>query len=153
MKKVVVGISIVLLLLIGWKVLSGFASRPTFPTLVVGDQKLHVELAQTPEQLTKGLGDRDHIGSEGMLFLLPGRQMATFWMKDMRFGLDFVWIAAGKVVDLTPNVPAELGVSDVNLHVYSPHTPVDEVLELPLGDISRRHIQIGDDATLGQASH
>lgn len=119
-------------------------SNSKYQMFQIGTQKLRVEVAKTPEELSKGLGGRDTLGSDGMLFLLPVRIIPTFWMKGMRFGLDFVWINEGKVVALTPNIPFEPGVSDAALKTYSPGLPTDTVLELLQGDIAKRGIKVGD---------
>lgn len=117
---------------------------PHIEVLRVGSSVLHVETVRTNEALMKGLGGRDVLGSDGMLFILPVRDIPHFWMKDMRFGLDFVWVDAGKVVALTPHVPPQSGLSDSQLVIYSPQIPVSYVLEIPLGDIEKRGIHIGD---------
>ncbi|SRR5258708_31386521 len=119
-----------------------------FQTVTIGSQALHVEVVRSTRELSKGLGERNTIGSDGMLFVLPVRIIPTFWMKDMRFGLDFVWIDGDRVVALTPNVPAEPGVSDISLKVYSPGVLSTHVLELPLGDIEKHQIHIGDPVQL-----
>ena len=41
-----------------------------------------------------------------MLFLMPRQGVQTFWMKEMRFPLDMVWIGADcRVTGVTHNVP------------------------------------------------
>ena len=112
--------------------------------ITVGSQELSVEIANDPSEITKGLGERDQIGSDGMLFVLSQRIIPTFWMKGMRFALDFVWIDGGRVVDLTENVPAEPGVVDAKLKRYSPDHVVTHVLELDAGEIKKREISVGD---------
>ncbi|HSW89603.1 MAG TPA: DUF192 domain-containing protein [Patescibacteria group bacterium] len=119
-------------------------TKSNLKKISIGSNSLSVEVVSTSEQLSKGLGDRDKLDSDGMLFVLPQRQMATFWMKDMLFALDFVWIDSGRVVDLTVNVPAQPGIADQFLRVYSPKSPVTHVLEMNAGEVAKRHIQVGD---------
>ena len=119
-------------------------------TLHLGTRVLHVEVARGSAALSKGLGDRDAIGSDGMLFVLPMRDIPHFWMKDMRFGLDFVWIDQGKVIAVLPNIKSAQGVPDSQLEIYTPGMPTTHVLELPMGDISKRGIHIGDSVLLGK---
>ncbi|PWU23048.1 hypothetical protein C5B42_04235 [Candidatus Cerribacteria bacterium 'Amazon FNV 2010 28 9'] len=123
-------------------------TRYTLTTITIGSLTLHVEIAKTPDAMTKGLGDRNSIGSDGMLFILPSRQVPYFWMKDMRFGLDFVWIDDGKVAALTPDAPAEPGVSDAQLKIYSPKTAMTQVLEINEGDIAKWGIKMGDQVNI-----
>lgn len=115
-----------------------------FKSLSISHTVLHVEIAQTSDQITKGLGDRNTLGSDGMLFILPRKQIPQFWMKGMRFNLDFVWIENGTIVALTPNVNAQPNIPDVQLTIYSPGILVDWVLELPEGTIQKEHFGIGD---------
>ncbi len=123
----------------------GLSSRnKKLEIIKVGSEIFHVEVARTSEQITKGLGGRDKIDSDGMLFVLPVRQIPHFWMKDMNFGLDFVWIDGSRVVAITPNVLAQSGVPESELKIYSPNVPVTYVLEIPFGEIEKRGIKVGD---------
>lgn len=144
MKRFVIAAALLVLgLSLVW-ILARGRMQPARSALTIGNQVLQVEAARTPAQLTQGLGDRDAIGSDGLLFILPQRQVPQFWMQGMRFGLDFVWIDSGKVIALTPNVPAQPGVAASELKIYSPGMMATQVLELPLGDIARRGIKVGD---------
>lgn len=110
----------------------------------IGDKTFSVELALTPEQQALGLGERDSIANNsGMLFVFKPAGQETFWMKDMRFDLDMVWIFDGKIVDISRRVPAPK--SDAlpgNLPTYSPKTEIDYVLEINAG--AADGIKIGD---------
>ena len=124
------------------------SSTPKTQLLTIGKQQLHVEIAQTNSQITLGLGERDVLGSDGMLFVMPSRSIPAFWMKGMRFDLDFVWIDGVKVVDITQNVSAQKGSPENELRVYSPQVAVTHVLELNAGEVGRRGISIGDEVFL-----
>lgn len=113
-------------------------------TIRIGTQKLSVEIARTIPQITLGLGQRDSLGSDGMLFVMPIRSTPSFWMKDMQFDLDFVWIDTNIVVDLTENVSAQRGEPDSRLRIYSPRFPVTHVLEMNSGEVKKLGIKIGD---------
>lgn len=80
-----------------------------------------------------------------MLFDLGSDRAAVFWMKGMRFALDFVWIdAARRVTQITPDVPPQPGAPDGQLVRYSPAAPVRYVLELNAGAAARLQINPGD---------
>src|SRR6185436_18462817 len=65
----------------------------------IGDNVFSVEIAETPETRAQGLGDRASIGANnGMLFLFDAPGNYGFWMKDMRFSIDIMWIKDNKVV-------------------------------------------------------
>lgn len=81
-----------------------------------------------------------------MLFIFPSGRASAFWMKGMRFPLDFVWIGAHcRVVDLTLEVPAPApGTPDGQLPVYRSSAPAAYTLEVNAGEVSRRGITVGD---------
>ncbi|MCR4277913.1 MAG: DUF192 domain-containing protein [Candidatus Berkelbacteria bacterium] len=108
----------------------------------IGDKTFSVELALTPEQQSLGLGERDSLAkNSGMLFVFKPAGQETFWMKDMRFDLDMVWIAEGKIVDISRHVPApKEGMKTENLPTYSPNSEVDYVLEINSGEADEMNI-------------
>lgn len=113
-------------------------------TITIDDQPFEVEVVNTPASVTLGLSGREAIGHDGMLFVLPQRRQATFWMKDMLFDLDIVWIDGSEVVHLTPDVPAPApNVSLNSLPKYASQVPVTHVLELPAGKAREMGITVG----------
>lgn len=106
----------------------------------IEDQHFTVEVVNTPESITQGLSGRKEIGSDGMLFVFEKSQIVQFWMKDMLFDLDLVWISDGKIVGISTNVshPAP-NTLEKELPVYVSPSEVDAVLEVPSGfsDVSR----------------
>jgi uncharacterized protein len=142
MKK---SIGIVILFLAVFFVIKMIRANPTTDkTMRIGSQTLFIEEVSTPEKITKGLGERDTLGSDGMLFVMPSRGIPAFWMKGMRFDLDFIWIDGDRVVDVTENVRLEPGIPESSLRIYSPRYPVTHVLELNAGEIKKRDIKVGD---------
>ena len=82
----------------------------------------------------------------GMLFVFARTRLAAFWMKEMRFPLDFVWVGEDcTVVDITSDVPnPPLGTADSILPTYGPAVPVAYNFEINAGEASRYEINIGD---------
>lgn len=107
---------------------------------------IKVEIADTDEKRRKGLAGRDNLGeNEGMLFIFNKTDKYPFWMKGMKFALDFVWIKGEKVVDILQNAPApQLNQQDPTLPVYSANTVIDKVLELSAGEVQKLNIKVGD---------
>ena len=117
------------------------------PLVKVGDTDFLVELALTAEQQIQGLSGREVIGpGAGMLFVYEHESRYTFWMKEMRFPIDIVWIGADcKVVDVTLEAPPpEPGQSLDQLPRYSPDTPAQYVLEINAGESAAGGINPGD---------
>lgn len=116
----------------------------------VGTTSFTVEVARTPAAIEQGLSDRDELGSDGMLFVLPSKTVPAFWMKGMRFPLDFVWIDTNVVVDITEHVLHPTSNAQYNdLPLYRPKQEVTHVLELPVGTIQQHQLKIGDTAQFG----
>jgi UDP-GlcNAc:undecaprenyl-phosphate GlcNAc-1-phosphate transferase len=100
------------------------------PTKVVVDGAVFVlEAAKTPEEQARGLSNRDSLcGNCGMLFEFSDPGLHSFWMKDMRFSLDVIWLDENnQVVAKYENLPFP------SLEPFGPPVPVVRVLELPAG--------------------
>jgi uncharacterized membrane protein (UPF0127 family) len=120
----------------------------------VGDGVFSAIVAHTPEMRATGLSGREALGpSKGMWFDLGIERSARFWMKDMRFPIDIVWVDADLVVvSVTLNaLSPDAGTADADLTLYSPDGDalVHYVLEIGAGEAERQGIKIG--ATVGVA--
>lgn len=75
-------------------------------TILVGEKTLRAEIANEPEAQVVGLSGRDCIPEEvGMLFSFQEQGRYPFWMKDMLFPIDIVWMDSDRqVVTVTQNV-------------------------------------------------
>ena len=78
-------------------------------TVQIGDAVLFVEIRDTPEGRVKGLSGRTKLPSDrGMLFVHEEPGMHGYWMKDMRFPVDILWIDEDlRVVETARNVSPE----------------------------------------------
>lgn len=109
----------------------------------VGMQIIDAELAETAESQARGLSGRRRLPEgHGMLFVYPRPGRYGFWMPDMHFDLDLVWIRDGRIVDLTPDVPHDPPGDE--LPVYRPSEPADQILEVPAGTAARHGWRPGD---------
>jgi uncharacterized membrane protein (UPF0127 family) len=116
--------------------------------LQIGSQTLNVEIADTPAKQQQGLSGKKFMDDDqGMLFDFGSVQSPAFWMKDMSFNLDFVWIANGKVVGITPDVSHPNSPADP-LPTYNPPLPVNQVLEVNAGWGKKNNIKTGDEVRL-----
>jgi uncharacterized protein len=127
-------------------------STPTPTTVTVGDASFAVELAVTPQQQAQGLSGRPSLApGTGMLFILGSEGQPSFWMKDMRFPLDIVWISAEYVVvDITEAVsPPDPGQTTSDLPKYMPAEPAQYVLEINAGEAESADIRVGEMVEFG----
>jgi len=121
---------------------------PTLKTLSIDGRKLFVELADTDAKRARGLSGRDKLAqNEGMLFIFPTLGFYRFWMKEMKFPLDFVWINDDKIVDLTENVSPPKTPNEI-LSTFTAKNPFNKVLEINAGVVKSLDIKIGDQILL-----
>jgi len=119
-------------------------------SITVAGLAIDAEVARTSDERGLGLGFRDELGhGAGMLFVYEEEGRHSFWMRGMRFPLDFIWIDAERtVVDLTLDVPApEPGTADADLESIVPVAPVQYVLEVNAGVVREGSVSIGDAVT------
>jgi uncharacterized membrane protein (UPF0127 family) len=124
-------------------------ATPADPEMIIGQTRVRVEIADTPEKQIQGLSGRLGLSKDtGMLFEFAAPGQPAFWMKGMNFPLDFIWIANGRVVEITPDVPHEPGVAEADLQRYIPVRTVDSLLEISGGWAALNGVKVGDDARL-----
>lgn len=138
-----------------WYFAAGFARacNPPLPrqTITIGATggvatTFDVEMATTMVEQSCGLSGRTGLGdNEGMLFVFGTPNTQTFWMKDMQFALDMIWISDNKVVGMTQNIPPPApGTPLWRLNLYGSPPFVDKVLEVNAGAAAKDNIQVGD---------
>ncbi len=120
-----------------------YLKYPLTSSVTIRNQKIFVEMAVTESEKRNGLSSRKNLPhNQGMLFLMGEPAYHGFWMKDMKFPLDFIWIRDKAVVDITENVPHPVdGNPPANI---KPRDPADKVLEVNAGIIKQLEIQVGD---------
>ena len=148
-------IFIILVGLLTQKVQNGELSFPTKNSAETSSKSevkingitIPVEVAKTDVQRRNGLSNRDSLPEgEGMFFEFTQKDVKPpFWMKDMRFAIDILWINDNKIVQIDKNVqPPETGTTDDKLILYIPNQPIDYVLEVAAGFSDENNIKIGD---------
>ncbi|MFA6569813.1 MAG: DUF192 domain-containing protein [Bacteroidota bacterium] len=143
-KPVIIGVVIICLIAGFFLLKSKMNTNQNQSSILIGKTKILAEVADTENLRIQGLSGRDKLPeSTGMLFVFDKPGMYSFWMKDMKFSLDFIWISNNQVVDLTEDVPYPKHPNE-SLPIYQPKTPVDHVLEVTAGFIKKEGIQIGD---------
>ena len=106
-----------------------------------------MEVVDTPDSRAQGLSGRESLpGGAGMLFVFEEEGSYAFWMKEMKFPLDMVWIDAScRVVDITRDVPApQPGQTLADLNTYGPESPAMYVLEINAGASDAAGLKTGD---------
>ena len=118
-------------------------------TVTVSGQTLNVQIAESQEARQHGLSGTTSLAeNDGMIFIFPSPNIYGFWMKDMNFPLDFIWIANGQVMEITSDVQTQPGVPDSQLQNYYPHEPIDSMIEVNAGWAKKNLLDVGDSAVL-----
>ena len=122
------------------------------PTVTISGVAFTVDVADTPEKRFEGLSGRPVLEEgTGMLFIFQEERKHTFWMKDMRFPLDMVWINAScAVANITTDVPSPPPDPDDSvLPTYSPSAPATYNLEINAGVAAASDLKTSDTVTFG----
>ena len=95
-------------------------------------KEIPVEVADTLKKRSLGLGKRTSLKKGwGMLFVFEKRKHHRFWMKDMRFALDIIWLDNHRIVHIIPN--AKPANSTDKPEVITSPVPTNFVLEIAAG--------------------
>lgn len=123
----------------------GEAVIPDQTTAVVriAATEIAVEIATSSAAVQKGLSGRSSLGADrGMLFIFSRPDIYRFWMPDMHFPIDIIWMNDDKVIDTDEDVSPKF--DPLHPHFYTPAHPVQYVLEVNAGFMKRNNIHIGD---------
>ncbi|MCR4314196.1 MAG: DUF192 domain-containing protein [Candidatus Uhrbacteria bacterium] len=100
-----------------------------------------VEIAQSDAQRIRGLSGRAGLPlGRGMLFVHEEPAIRSYWMKDMAFSIDIIWIDGDEVVGFVEDADPE----EPPLTIYMSPKPVDKVLEVSSGFVAQNDLKIGD---------
>lgn len=108
-----------------------------FPRVAIRDKRYGLEVADSDSEREKGLGGRESLCAEcGMLFVFEQPGQYAFWMKDMRFPLDIIWLSGDRVVFAAHDVEPDFS------GVIEPGVFADQVIEINAGAV--RGLNIGE---------
>jgi uncharacterized membrane protein (UPF0127 family) len=115
-------------------------TNPTPSNLTINGRTFKLIVSKSETAQEKGLGDRTNLpDNEGMLFVFSNQAIRCFWMKDMHFPLDIIWLSsAKKVVAIRQNVYPSTYPSS-----FCPYETAQYVIELKAGQVSAAHINAG----------
>lgn len=134
------------LILIGSGIILWSLNRQT-TRVVIGGDSIVVDVADEEHEQVQGLSGRAGLApNRGMLFVYPEPSRPGFWMKDMRFDIDIVWIGddegqtsiSAVLPYLTPQTYPQVFAPPEDI------PPVRYVLEVPAGTVDRLNWQVGD---------
>src|SRR3989338_1799538 len=109
----------------------------------IAGQNIKVELAVTEAEQELGLSGRSGLKEdEGMLFIFAESGRHPFWMKDMKFPIDIIWLNENmSIVYIKKDARPESYPK-----IYSPDKDSKYVLEVVSGFADKNNLKIGDEA-------
>lgn len=121
-------------IIIGLLILTSCATSAWKTVILPSGQELKVKLAITQAERTRGLSGLDEMaGFDGMFFVNDKPRQVSFWMKDMRFPLDIIYLdETGQVVEIHENEPpCQVGESCPS--IISSSDQIKYILEVKAG--------------------
>ena len=109
--------------------------------LKMDNKIIWAEVAESAQARTQGLSGRKSLApNKGLLFIFSTPGYYRFWMKEMNFPIDIVWLDQNwRIVDLTENL------SPVSYpQTFTSIDPAQYVLELKAGQSKNLGLKIGD---------
>jgi uncharacterized membrane protein (UPF0127 family) len=113
-------------------------SVPKTVEIGLGETRLKVEIADTPELRSKGLSNRKRLKSgRGMLFIFEFSRKQSFWMKDTPIPLSIAFISSdGTIRQIEQMTPFDLSKTPS-------HSPAQYALEVNQGFFKENGISVG----------
>jgi len=133
MRKFFVLLGVLFLLIVGIFIGQKYLQTPKAPTATINNHTFDLEIAKTPKEKETGLSAKKTLKKDsGMLFPFEKPGYYTFWMKNMKFPIDIIFIRDGRIVAIHKNVKPPKGLNE-NLSIYNSSEPADMVLEINAG--------------------
>jgi uncharacterized membrane protein (UPF0127 family) len=153
-RKIFTSIVIAVALLASALLLADYSQRKAQSAMVAGYRKAAVAISGEPfEALVadtdalreRGLGGFKGLGEhQAMIFVFDTPGDYAFWMKDMLFSIDMLWLDQdGEVVSFEESVSPQTYPRSFSPKGYSLY-----VVELPAGTLARLGVREGDRASL-----
>ncbi|HZE87321.1 MAG TPA: DUF192 domain-containing protein [Methylomirabilota bacterium] len=117
-------------------------------SVTIGTHTFDVEVVKSSKDEEIGLTKYRSIKeAQGMLFFFTQPSSPTFWMKNMKFPIDIIFINNNTIVSFVQNVPAQLPTTQ-NPPLYQPEGASNYVLEINAGLVKKYNIKKGDNVTI-----
>lgn len=114
---------------------------PIEAQIEVGGETIQLEVARTPQEWATGLMFRSSLPDHrGMVFLFERPRYPQFWMKNVAFPLDIIFLRNHRIQKIVTAPPCAAKPCPK----YRPDEAVDSVIELPGGRAAELGLQEGD---------
>ncbi len=138
---------LILIPILSFLIGSLIANIQTVDTLSLNDHRIELLIPTTPIHFQQGLANISQIpANTGMLFDFQKTTQTKFWMKNMQFALDLVYLDQDnrilEIKEVLPPCPLQGSCPKI-----SATTSFQKVLELQAGSIQKLQLKVGDQFT------
>lgn len=117
----------------------------TAPTAIINNHNFKLFVARTEEEKQVGLSKYNSLDKDkAMIFIFDKPDYYRFWMKDMKFPIDIIFITSGKISKIVQNATPP---KDNEFTIYSPSEPIDKVLEVNAGVSKDDKFKVGQEVS------
>lgn len=103
------------------------------PTATIQTHTFKLTAAKTPKEQQVGLSEKTSLPQdEGMLFTFGKPDYYSFWMKNVKFPIDIIYINKNRIVTIIDNAQPPKSAEE-SLPIYKSDGPADTVLEINAG--------------------
>lgn len=108
--------------------------------ILINNTKINVEISDNDCKRELGLSKRQYMEKDGMFFVFENSGNYNFWMKDMNFPIDILWIDQDyKIIGIKKSIATSTYPETFGSEYYSRY-----ILELSSGFSDKNNIKIGD---------
>lgn len=119
-----------------------FLKKPSIVT--IDSHSFKVTVANSQKTREVGLSETKSISpDQGMIFLFDKPDLYSFWMKNMKFSIDIIYINNDTIVTIKNNAQPPKNNKESPI-IYTPTAPSDKVLEIQAGLSEKYKFKNGD---------
>lgn len=117
-------------------------TQSTKTKVIINNKTFNVYVAKSEIEKQIGLSSKNKISpNQGMLFLFDKPDYYSFWMKEMKFSIDIIYIENNKVITVISDVKPP--TDSKSLLIYKPKKKSDMVIEINAGLAKKYNIREG----------
>lgn len=150
MKKVLLAFGLLLIIIAGILVTQNYLKTNSFSlfkknsTATIDNHTFKLVVASSQREKELGLSETKSLPQDqGMIFLFEKPDYYSFWMKNMTFPIDIIYVNKDRIVTIRNNVQPPKSPIE-NPIIYMPSDPSDKVLEIQAGLSEKYSFKKGD---------
>lgn len=117
------------------------------PVVKIANQSFRVIVANSQKERERGLSEIKSLqDNQGMIFLFDRPDYYSFWMRNMKFPIDIIYINKDTIITIKNNAQPPKNIKESPI-IYAPTSPADKVLEISAGLAEKYKFKNGDKVT------